>query len=163
MNKPSRAALAASLLWLATGRGAAAQTSGVAAYRKDADRIVAAATADRSAWNRLAELTDTFGPRLSGSASLEGALRWAEARMKEDGLENVRLEPVNQLGDVRTNAAKSRSQVAERQRLPCLGQLSQSALFRHREPKLVQRALELVRYRLRGMHQGKAEVRFRFD
>ena len=94
VNKPARAALAASLLWSAAGLDAAGQTSGVAAYRKDADRIVAAATADRAAWNRLAELTDTFGPRLSGSAGLEGALRWAEARMKEDGLENVRLEPV---------------------------------------------------------------------
>src|SRR6185295_12048741 len=75
-------------------REAVGQTSGVAAYQKDADRIVAAATADRGAWNRLAELTDSFGPRLSGTAALEAALRWAETRMKEDGLENVRLEPV---------------------------------------------------------------------
>src|SRR5262245_40815326 len=42
----------------------------------------------------MAALTDTCGPRLSGSEALEGALRWAEARMKEDGLEDVRLEPV---------------------------------------------------------------------
>ena len=94
MNEVSSLALASSLLWLAAGPEAAAQTSGVASYRKDADRIVAAATADRAAWNRLAELVDTFGPRLSGSPALEGALRWAQARMKEDGLENVRLEPV---------------------------------------------------------------------
>ena len=93
MIKASHAVLAASVLLAAPPEGAA-QASGIAAYGKDADRIVAAATADRAAWERLAELTDTFGPRLAGSPSLEGALRWAEARMKEDGLENVHLERV---------------------------------------------------------------------
>lgn len=93
MNQASRALLAAGLL-VAASTMAPAQSSGIAAYRADAERIIAAATGDRAAWNRLAELTDTFGPRLSGSAALEGALRWVEARMKEDGLENVRLEPV---------------------------------------------------------------------
>jgi carboxypeptidase Q len=37
-------------------------------------------------------MTDTFGPRLSGSPALEAALRWAADEMKKDGLENVRLE-----------------------------------------------------------------------
>ena len=46
------------------------------------------------AWKRLAELTDTFGNRLSGSATLEQAIDWAVAAMKADGLENVRKEPV---------------------------------------------------------------------
>ena len=46
------------------------------------------------AWQRLAELTDTFGPRLSGSEGLERAIDWAVAEMKKDGLENVRKEPV---------------------------------------------------------------------
>jgi len=81
-------------LFLTGATSSGAQVSGVAAYRDDVARILAAASADRTAWNRLAELTDTFGPRLSGSPALEGALRWAESRMKEDGLENVRLEPV---------------------------------------------------------------------
>jgi carboxypeptidase Q len=81
------------LLFLLAASGAA-EEGAVAAYRLDAERLIAAATADRSAWTRLAELTDTFGHRLSGSDALEGALRWAEARMKEDGLESVRLEPV---------------------------------------------------------------------
>jgi carboxypeptidase Q len=48
----------------------------------------------RFAWERLAELGDTFGHRLSGSKSLEAAIQWAAERMKKDGLENVRLEPV---------------------------------------------------------------------
>jgi carboxypeptidase Q len=63
-------------------------------YKADADRIIAAATADQFAWNRLAELSDTFGPRLSGSKNLQLALQWAAAKMKEDGFEDVRIDPV---------------------------------------------------------------------
>jgi len=63
-------------------------------YRAPAQQLIAAARADDFAWRRLAELTDTFGPRLSGSPALEAALAWAATEMKKDGLENVRLEPV---------------------------------------------------------------------
>jgi carboxypeptidase Q len=79
---------------IASDRSVRAQGAGVDHYRQDADRIIAAATSDRFAWNRLAELTDTFGPRLSGSKNLEQAIEWAMAEMKEDGLDNVRAEPV---------------------------------------------------------------------
>lgn len=65
-----------------------------AAYRAAADRIIDAALKDSAAWNRIAELTDTFGHRLSGSDALEKAIDWTLARMREDGLENVRGEPV---------------------------------------------------------------------
>ena len=64
------------------------------AYRETAARIVAAARADKKAWARLTEMTDTFGHRLSGSAALEAAIRWAAEEMRKDGLENVRLDPV---------------------------------------------------------------------
>ena len=63
-------------------------------YRAPAQQLIAAARADDFAWRRLAELTDTFGPRLSGSPALEAALAWAATEMKKDGLESVRLEPV---------------------------------------------------------------------
>ncbi len=63
-------------------------------YRSVASRILASARQDQAAWKRLAELTDTFGPRLSGTPQLEAAFRWAAAEMKADGLENVRLEKV---------------------------------------------------------------------
>src|SRR5215204_7347458 len=53
-----------------------------------------AAIPDSAAWNRIAELTDTFGPRVSGSAALERAIDWTLARMRADGLENVRGERV---------------------------------------------------------------------
>jgi carboxypeptidase Q len=43
-------------------------------YRDVASRIIARATKDSAAWNRLAVLTETFGNRFSGSESLERAL-----------------------------------------------------------------------------------------
>jgi carboxypeptidase Q len=61
-------------------------------YRANATRLLTAALADSSAYNRLAKLTDTFGSRLSGSASLEAAIDWILAEMKRDGLQNVRGE-----------------------------------------------------------------------
>ena len=63
-------------------------------YSATADRLIRAATADSSAYQQLAELTDRFGPRFSGTDNLERALDWIIARMREDGLENVRGEPV---------------------------------------------------------------------
>jgi carboxypeptidase Q len=80
---------------LATSSAAANQDGRwLDAYRETAARIVSEATANRRAWDRLAELTDTFGPRLSGSENLERAIEWAAETMKRDGLENVRTEPV---------------------------------------------------------------------
>ncbi|MGH7893517.1 MAG: M20/M25/M40 family metallo-hydrolase [Candidatus Binatia bacterium] len=60
-----------------------------------AERIAEAsdATPD-AAWERLADLVDGYGHRITGSASLEQALAWGAARMRDDGLEEVRLEPV---------------------------------------------------------------------
>ncbi len=55
---------------------------------------MAAAQADQFAWDRLAELTDTFGQRLSGSDNLNRAIQWAVETMKKDGLENVHTERV---------------------------------------------------------------------
>lgn len=64
------------------------------AYRDAADRLIDAALADSFAYDRLAELVDRFGHRFSGSESLERALDWILDEMEEDGLENVRGEPV---------------------------------------------------------------------
>lgn len=63
-------------------------------YQQAANRIIATATADSAAWNKLAELTDGFGNRLSGSEALEHAIDWIIERMKSEGLEKVRGEPV---------------------------------------------------------------------
>jgi carboxypeptidase Q len=63
-------------------------------YRANADKLIKAAMADQFAWNRLAELTDTYGQRLSGSDNLKRAIVWATEAMKRDGLENVHTERV---------------------------------------------------------------------
>jgi carboxypeptidase Q len=63
-------------------------------YRAAADSLIRGATSDSAAYERLGRLVDTFGHRLSGSASLEAAIDWVIGLMKADGLENVRGEPV---------------------------------------------------------------------
>ena len=50
-------------------------------YREAANRLIAAATADHAAWERLALMTDLFGHRLSGSPQLNAAIRWASEEM----------------------------------------------------------------------------------
>ena len=72
----------------------AAAAQNAALYRPATDRLIDAATKDSAAWNRIAELTDTFGNRLSGSDALERAIDWTLEKMRTDGLENVRGEPV---------------------------------------------------------------------
>ena len=89
-------------------------------YRAAADRIIDRALADSAAWNRLAELTETFGNRLSGTPNLERAIDWILAAMARDGLENVRGEPVMVPRWVR--GAESAELVSpRRQVLPMLG------------------------------------------
>src|SRR5215204_6052377 len=89
-----RAAGLSVLLAVAASTAPTAQTGWLEAYRAPADRLIAEATSNRFAWERLAELGDLFGHRLSGSETLESATRGAAEQMKRDGLENVRLEPV---------------------------------------------------------------------
>jgi Zn-dependent M28 family amino/carboxypeptidase len=74
---------------------AAAAPSGAIAdhYRDAVDKIVAAARADRGAYQKLAYLTDRIGNRLSGSPALDKAIAWAAKAMKDDG-HDVRTEPV---------------------------------------------------------------------
>src|SRR6478609_12132480 len=63
-------------------------------YKANAQKLIAAAQADQFAWDRLAEITDTFGQRISGSENLNRAIAWAQEAMKKDGLENVHAERV---------------------------------------------------------------------
>ena len=56
-------------------------------------KIIAAAATNDS-WLKMQELCDGIGHRLSGSPALEKAVAWAVDRMKRDGHENVRPEPV---------------------------------------------------------------------
>lgn len=78
----------------ATGQQPSSRLAWLDPYREPASRLIGEALSDHFAWRRLAELSDTFGNRLSGSANLERAIQWAAAEMKNDGLENVRTEKV---------------------------------------------------------------------
>jgi carboxypeptidase Q len=92
----------------------------VARFGPSANRLIAAATGDSAAHARLAKLVDTFGHRLSGSASLEAAIDWILREMRSDGLANVRGEPVTVPHWVR--GAESATMVQPRRvRLPMLG------------------------------------------
>jgi hypothetical protein len=59
-----------------------------------AARILGRALVDGGAWRKLEHLTTRIGHRLSGSPTLEQAIRWAADGMRADGLDNVRLQPV---------------------------------------------------------------------
>jgi carboxypeptidase Q len=80
------------VLVIAGLRPASAQNP--ALYRAATDHLIDAALKDSAAWYRIAELTDTFGHRLSGSDALERTIDWTLEKMRADGLENVRGEPV---------------------------------------------------------------------
>jgi carboxypeptidase Q len=82
------------LLAAAPGTVRAQQGDIATAYRAAADSLIHGATSDSAAYQRLGRLVDTFGHRLSGSASLESAIDWILGLMKADSLENVRGEPV---------------------------------------------------------------------
>lgn len=74
-----------------------AQADVAADYRAATARILAEATKPETgqrAWDRVAELTDKYPARLSGSAALAGALIWSSDRMKREGLANVRIDKV---------------------------------------------------------------------
>jgi carboxypeptidase Q len=84
------------------------------AYRAPAARLIAEATRDSFAWERLAVLTDTIGARLSGSPQLDRAITWAVAEMKRDGLDNVHTEKVMVPKWVRGNESADLVEPAQR-------------------------------------------------
>ena len=73
-----------------------AQTFGswIDPYRGTAQRLMAAAQENDFAWQRLAELTDTYGARPAWSENLTRAIAWSVEAMKADGLDHVRTERV---------------------------------------------------------------------
>lgn len=95
-------------------------TSIVERYGQVADRIIDAALRDSAAYDRLAILTDRFGPRLSGSQSLERAIDWVLDQMRRDALDNVHGEPVMVPHWVRGEESAELLE-PRRRRLPMLG------------------------------------------
>lgn len=64
------------------------------AQRAATTRIIEAALADDTGWQRLAWLSDRIGHRLSGSPQLDAAITWAIDEMRRDGFDDVRAEKV---------------------------------------------------------------------
>jgi carboxypeptidase Q len=115
----NRSSVLAAFLAVALGQPLAGQSI-TDRYRGDADRIIDAALKDSTAWNRLAEMTEKFGNRLSGTPALEQTIDWVIAKMKADGLQNVRGEAV--MVPVWVRGAESAQLVSPReQNLPMLG------------------------------------------
>ena len=85
---------AAILLGLPTLRAQQAEAPDYSAYRKATTRIVKESLARGRAYENLRDLCREAPGRLSGSPSAAAAVAWAKQRMIDDGLENVRLEPV---------------------------------------------------------------------
>jgi len=63
-------------------------------YGSTVFNIFTHATEDTGGYERLGELCNTFGSRLSGSQSLEDAIDWVVDRMQKDGFDSVTTEPV---------------------------------------------------------------------
>ena len=104
-----RIAISLSFVFVLALAGApGAQTRWLEAYREPARRIIDESRSSTFAWDRLAELGDTFGNRLSGSENLDAAIKWAAEQMRQDGLEHVRLDPVKvPTGSAAPKASKS--------------------------------------------------------
>ena len=63
-------------------------------FVNDLSRKIKQAPWRHSAYDRLAYLTDTYGPRMWGSMALEQAIYEMASMASKVGFENVKLEPV---------------------------------------------------------------------
>lgn len=94
-RSPLVACLLATLLAAAAVRPARADAPAPSpALRDAAARLIDEAGRSRDAYDGLGELCDRVGARLAGSPQLDSAIAWAAARMRAEGLENVRTEHV---------------------------------------------------------------------
>ncbi len=99
--------------------GLSASEPSVQPFAPAAQKIISAASNSPIAFERLAYLCDTFGPRFSGTTNLELAIEWIIKTMKEDGF-NVRGEKVMVPHWVR--GSESAEMISPRaHRLPMLG------------------------------------------
>lgn len=92
--KSPRLVLAPALLGAVALALSAARPEPPADFRAALERLVRAARETNGAYDTIRGLTDTAGPRLSGSAGDARAVAWAEAALKAQGFTNVRAEAV---------------------------------------------------------------------
>lgn len=62
--------------------------------KETSDKLIKAALANNLGFERLAHLTDYYGPRLSGSEVLEQGIDWVVQEMEKDGFDKVWTQPV---------------------------------------------------------------------
>jgi carboxypeptidase Q len=78
---------------LAVALLAAVSLSAQETLQRNAERIAAAALTSNASWETLEHLSDSIGPRLSGSVGADLAVRWTTERFRSWGID-VRNEPV---------------------------------------------------------------------
>lgn len=91
---PSAAPIAVLGAPSASASAAPAATPVADRYRDVSAKIWARAAQSHRAWERLRELTDRVGHRLSGSPATASAEAWGKRQLEAAGASNVRLEPV---------------------------------------------------------------------
>lgn len=62
--------------------------------KETSDKLIKSALANDLGFERLAHLTDYYGPRLSGSEVLEQGIDWVVQEMEKDGFDRVWTQPV---------------------------------------------------------------------
>jgi len=62
--------------------------------KETSDKLIKSALANDLGFERLAHLTDYYGPRLSGSVVLEQGIDWVVQEMEKDGFDRVWTQPV---------------------------------------------------------------------
>ena len=89
-------------------------------YQEVSKRMIESIREKNGAYDKLQELCDDIGHRLSGSETLDKAIEWAQKSMKADGHENVRAEKV--LVPKWTRGEESATMISPREvDLPMLG------------------------------------------
>ncbi|RNC85406.1 MAG: peptidase M28 family protein [Balneola sp.] len=97
-----------------------AQSSISATFASEAEALIKASVENELGWERLTYLGDYYGPRLSGSQTLENAIDWVVEEMKKDGFDRVWTQPVTVPHWVRGKESATLNIPVERN-LPMLG------------------------------------------
>ncbi len=105
---------------LALSYSSFAQSELVTPLRDDVNKLIDASLESDIGWERLVDLVDYFGPRLSGSETLENSIDWVVEKMRTDGFDRVWTQPVQVPHWVRGNESVTLNEPIQRN-LPMLG------------------------------------------
>lgn len=105
LTRAAATTAASALAGVGTAQPATSTPAWLSAHVPTVERLIQAAVGSTAGWDRLAELCDTFGGRLTGSRNLELAIDWAAATMRRDGFDPVTLQSVRVPRWVRGDAA----------------------------------------------------------